>query len=419
MAEVIEKRQAELNKLCVELIQAKSENPPGDVSEAANVVTSFLRQEGICHQTFEPDKGHVSVVASVGEGKPSLILCGHIDVVPAGDVNKWKTHPYSGEIKQGKLYGRGATDMKGGVAAMLMALTTAKEYEKELSGKVSVASVSDEEALGPGGARWLLKNKKLAGDMCLITEPTGSLDEKYSIVGGERGTYWLKITAHGKPAHGSTPALGKNAIETLTQFLPRLKALETDAVKTPKDAEALIRNGKKELRIVAQRNRVSVNSLARTLTHYTVNLGVIAGGTKTNVVPEKCEAEVDIRVPAGGHPDGVKEFVRSMLTEELEYRVINRNMPSYTAADQPLIKAVQKGVRQVFGYRPEATYMAATTDAHHFREILGIPTAAFGPGYVELAHAYDEFVYVEDIEKAAKSYAYLIANMNALEKENS
>jgi succinyl-diaminopimelate desuccinylase len=108
-----------------------------------------------------------------------------------------------------------------------------------------------------------------------------------------------------------------------------------------------------------------------------------------------------------------------MLTEELEYRVINRNMPSYTAADQPLIKAVQKGVRQVFGYRPEATYMAATTDAHHFREILGIPTAAFGPGYVELAHAYDEFVYVEDIEKAAKSYAYLIANMNALEKENS
>jgi len=98
--------------------------------------------------------------------------------------------------------------MKGGVAAMLMALATAKEYEKELSGKVSVASVSDEEALGPGGALWLLKNKKLAGDMCLITEPTGNLDEKYSVVGGERGTYWLKITAHGKPAIRPSISLG-------------------------------------------------------------------------------------------------------------------------------------------------------------------------------------------------------------------
>ncbi len=411
MAEVIEKRQNELNSLCSELIKAKSENPPGDVSEASNVVQNFLRQEGISYQTFEPAKGHVSVVASVGEGKPSLILCGHIDVVPAGDVDKWKVHPYSGEIKQGKLYGRGATDMKGGVAAMLMALTTAKEYEKELSGKVSVASVSDEEALGPGGALWLLKNKKLTGDMCLITEPTGNLDEKYSLVGGERGTYWLKITAHGKPAHGSTPALGKNAIEKLTEFLQRLKALETDAVKTPKDAEALVKNGKKELRRVAQKNGIPVNSLTKTLTHYTVNVGVIAGGTKTNVVPEKCEAEVDIRIPTGGHPDGVKEFVRSTLTEELEYRVINRNMPSYTPADKPFIKAVQESVKQVFRYTPGATYMAATSDAHHFREILGIPTASFGPGYGELTHAYDEFVYLEDIKKVTKVYAHLLANI--------
>ncbi len=415
MVEIIEKRQSELSELCTELIQAKSENPPGDVSEAANVVESFLKQEGISYQTFEPVERHRSVVASVGEAAPSLILCGHIDVVPAGDVAKWKVHPYLGKIKRGKLYGRGATDMKGGVAAMLIALTAAKEYEKELSGKVSVASVSDEEALGPGGALWLLKNQKLAGDMCLITEPTGNLDGKYSIVGGERGAYWLKITAHGNPAHGSTPALGKNAIETLTQFIVRLKALEAEVVKTPKDAEVLVRNGQKELRRVAQKHGVPFNSLTRTLTHYTINLGVIAGGTKTNIVPEKCEAEVDIRVPPGGHPDGVKEFVRSILTEEVECQVINRSMPSYTPADQPLIKAIQKSARQVFGYRPYAKYMALTSDAHHFREILGIPTASFGPGYSELAHAYDEFVQLEDVKNAAEVYAHLIANVGALE----
>jgi len=349
-------------------------------------------------------------------GKPSLILCGHIDVVPAGDINKWDVHPYRGIIKQGKLYGRGATDMKGGVAAMLMALTTAKEYENELSGKVTVASVSDEEAQGPGGALWLLKNKKLIGDACLITEPTGYLDGKYSVVAGERGTCWLKISAHGKPAHGSKPALGINAIEMLTQFLPKLKALEKEAVKTPKDTETLIRKGEKEQARVAKKQGIPANRLTKTLTHYTVNIGVIAGGTKTNVVPEKCEAEIDIRVPAGGHPNGVEEFVRSLLPEKLEYQVINRTMPSYTPADRPLIKAIQKSAQQVFGYKPTATYMAATSDAHHFRELLGIPTVAFGPGYEELAHVLDEFVYLEDVKNAAKVYANVVANIVAWDK---
>jgi len=413
IAEIVEKRQAELNKLCSELIQAKSENPPGDVSEAGQVIERFLKGEGVNYQKFEPVKGHTSVVATIGKGKQTLILCGHIDVVPAGDITKWSVHPYKGDIRHGRLYGRGATDQKGGVAAMLMTLAAAKEYENELAGKVTVASVSDEEAQGPGGAFWLLKNKKLAGDMCLITENTGYLSEKYSIEAGERGTCWLKITAHGKPAHGSKPALGINAIEMLTQFLPKLKALEKEAVKTPKGAEALVKNGEKELRRVAKKQGVPANSLTQTLTHYTVNIGVIKGGTKTNIVPEKCEAEIDIRVPIGGHPNGVEEFMRSLLPEKLEYQVINRTMPSYTPANQPLIKTIQKSAKQVFGYSPDATYMPATTDAHYFRELLGIPTVAFGPGYGELAHAYDEFVYLKDVKNAAKVYANVMASIAA------
>lgn len=408
---LIEKRQTDLKELCSKLIQAKSENPPGDVSKAAQVIEHFLKNEGIKYQTFEPVKGHKSVVATLGKGRPKLILCGHIDVVPAGDITKWSMNPYKGEIEDGKLYGRGASDMKGGVAAMLMALAVAKQYENELAGKVSVVSVSDEEAQGPGGALWLLQKKKLWGDVCLITEPTSYLDERYSIVGGERGTCWLRITAYGKPAHGSTPALGRNAIEMLTDFLPKLRALEVDAVKTPKDAEPLIRNGRKELQRVAKKQGVPANSLTRTLTHYTVNLGVIRGGTKTNVVPEKCETEIDIRVPAGGHPDGVEEFVRSLLPEKLEYEVINRTMPSHTPADHSFIKVIQRGAQEVFGYTPAATYIAATSDAHFFRELLGIPTVAFGPGYGELAHAYDEFVYLKDVGNMAKVYANVVTNI--------
>jgi len=414
LIEQVRKRKQELTNLCRELIQAKGENPPGDVHEAARVIERFLEKDGISYEMYEPQKGHTSVIATLGNGKPALVLCGHIDVVPTGDVSKWAFHPYSGDLREGKILGRGATDMKGGVAAMLMALAVVKDFETELSGSVTVASVCDEEAQGPGGALWLLENKKLSGDACLITEPTGYLEANgrgnYSIVAGERGTCWLLITARGKPAHGSLPPLGRNAILHLTDFFPKLKVLESSAVEVPKDAVALIRNGKEELARVAKKQGVSVGSLTRALDHYTVNVGTIAGGTKANIVPEKCEAEIDIRVPAGGRPDGVEKFVRSILPEDFDYCVTNRTMPSYTPADNPLIKTVQRGAQHVFGYKPQATYMAATSDAHFFREMLGVPTVAFGPGYGECAHAYNEFVYASDVVDMAKAYAVVIVN---------
>ena len=413
MAQIIDKRQNELTRLCSELVQAKSENPLGDVSEAAGVVKDFLKQEGISFQTYEPEKGHISVIGAVGKGKPSLVLCGHIDVVPAGDTAKWTVPPYSGEVKHGKLYGRGATDQKAGVAAQLMAAAAAKDFEAELPGKITVANVPDEEAQGPAGVIWLVKNKKLMGDACLITEPTGYLDGHYSIVAGERGTCWLRIIAYGKPAHGSVPARGRNAIEMLTTFLPTLRALEAEAVETPEDAKALVRNGEREQRRLALKDGIPVSKLVKTLTHYTVNVGVIAGGTKTNVVPEKCEAEVDIRVPAGGSPEGVEKFVRSILPENMEVSVINKTLPSYTPATDSLVKAIQRGAKPVFGYSPPPTYMPATTDAHFFRRLLGIPAMSFGPGCGELAHTYDEFVYVKDIKNVAKVYVNVIADFTA------
>jgi len=412
-SKLIEKREKELNKLCCELIQAKSENPPGDVSEAAKGIERFLQTEGISYQTFEPAEGHVSVVATVGRGKPSLILCGHIDVVPAGDLSRWDVPPYEGLIKQGKIFGRGASDQKGGVAAMLMAAAAVKDFEDNLSGKITVACVSDEEAKGPGGVQWLLQNKRLSGSACLITEPTGYLDGEYSVVGGERGTFWVKIKAHGKPAHGSKPVIGRNAIIMVTEFVQKLKALECEAVAVPKEAEALVRNGRKQLRRVAERQGVPTNSLTRTLDHYTTSLGLINGGTKVNVVPELCMAEVDIRVPVGGSPNGVEEFLRSLVPENVEYEVINRTLPSFTPAAHPLTGAVQQSAKQVFGYKPSTTYMAATSDAHYFRELLGVPTVAFGPGYEEVIHTYNEFVYAKDVLNMAKTYANVIASLSS------
>jgi succinyl-diaminopimelate desuccinylase len=413
IVEAVEKREKDLNKLVSQLIRAKSENPPGDVSESTYVIENFLKDQGIVHQKYEPTKGHSSIVATIGKGKPSLIFCGHIDVVPAGDSTKWGVDPYSATVREGKLYGRGASDQKGGVAAQLIALAAATDLESQIAGKITVANVCDEEAQGPGGALWLLENRKLTGDMCLITEPTGNVDERYNVVAGERGTCWLRITAYGKPAHGSTPPLGRNAIEMLTRFLPKLKSLETEAVRTPRDSETLLRNGEKHETRIAKKEAVPTRSLTKALTHYTINVGVIQGGTKANVVPENCSAEIDIRVPVGGHPDGVEEFVRQLLPENFEYEVINTTLPSYTPAEHPLVKSIQKSAEEVFHYTPAAIFMVATSDAHFFREMLRVPTVSFGPGYGELCHAYDEYVLLKDVKNAAKVYSNVIANVSA------
>jgi succinyl-diaminopimelate desuccinylase len=407
----VKDREKDLFDFCSQLIQAGGENPPGDVSEVANKVEQFLEKEGINHWRYEPEKGHASIISTIGKGKPTLILCGHIDVVPAGDMKNWAFHPYCGEIRDGKILGRGAADMKAGVAAMLMASAILKEFENQLNGTAVFASVSDEETQRAGcGAVGLLQEQRLHGDACLITEPSGYLDIGYQVVAGERGVCWLKIIAEGKPAHGSTPILGENAILRLLDEIPKLKLLERYSVKTPKDALPLVQNGKKILRKVAENRGVSKNELAKSLDHYTVNVGTIFGGTKVNVVPEKCETEVDIRIPAGGNIKGIEEFLRNSLSEHAKFQVVNGIAPSYTSAREKLIEIVQSHGKKAFGYKPPAIYMAATSDAHWFREFLGVPTVAFGPGYGETCHTYNEFVYAEDVSKMAIVYANVIVD---------
>ncbi|MBX5327049.1 MAG: M20 family metallopeptidase [Candidatus Bathyarchaeia archaeon] len=406
--EFLKEHEKEVVDFCSKLVQAGGENPPGDVTKVAKVVETFLDKHGVSYKRYEPRKGHVNILATVGKGTPKIILCGHIDVVPAGDPKHWKVPPYSGTIEDGKIYGRGASDMKGGVASMLMASAALACLEKELSGTAVLAVVCDEEDNGPAGAHWLLKNHKLDGDVCLITEPTGYLHSQYSIIGGERGNLWVRLIAKGKPAHGSTPAFGKNAILLLIKALKKLDMLEAMPVKTPKDAKALVRNGKLDMTRTAKGMGIRPKELTRTMDHYTVNIGTIKGGTKTNVVPEQCEAEIDIRIPAGGHPDAVEEFIKFITSKDFEYQITNRTLASYTPANEPLVKILQKHGKNVLGYKPQAIYMAATSDAHSFRETLGIPTISFGPGYGEVNHAYNEFVNAKDVVDATKIYAHTI-----------
>ncbi|MFH1328486.1 MAG: ArgE/DapE family deacylase [Candidatus Bathyarchaeota archaeon] len=391
-----------LFKLCCSLIQAKSENPPGDVTEAAMVTKCFLEKNGLSTKTYEPIKGRMSLITTIGSGKKTLLFNGHIDVVPVGDTSRWSFHPLLGKVRGGKILGRGASDMKCGVAAILFALSELSRIEKDLNGKVVASVVCDEETGGEYGTKWLVEHGKLAGDACLIAETSGALGAGYAINAGERGVCWINLRAQGKPAHGSTPQLGKNAILAMMQTIANIQQIENTKVNIPNSAKSLVEEGKAFLSLIAKKNKVT--NLAEALSHYSVNLGKIFGGNKVNVVPESCEAEVDIRIPVGGSGEAIKVFLQKTLPIGLSYKVLNFAAPSYTPAQAPLVKITKKAAMEFFNYMPPAQIIPATSDGHMLREKLGIPTISFGPGYAEKAHVYDEYVVAEDIVKFAKTY---------------
>ncbi|MEM3737416.1 MAG: ArgE/DapE family deacylase [Candidatus Bathyarchaeia archaeon] len=409
LVHIIDRKREELLKLCCNLVKARSENPPGDVSEAASVAEEYLRNEGLKVEVYEPEKGRLNLLATVGEGKRTLILNGHIDVVPTGDAAEWSFPPLLGEIREGRILGRGTSDMKSGVASIVGAVSALSKFEDEMPGRVLVTLVCDEETGGVKGTRWLADEDLLKGDACLIAECTGREKTGYAIEAGERGILWIHLKARGKPAHGSTPMLGKNAILMMMEALSRLRGIDELKVVMPSEAEELVIAGCKFFAKGVGDCRNGVVGLERLLDHYSMNVGTIRGGTKTNVVPESCEADLDIRIPLGGSRDQVERYLASCLPEDFEYEVKNFAPPSYTPSKSELVEIV-KGVAETFlGYPPPAIIIPACSDAHIIREKLGIPVLSFGPGYSDLAHVRDEYVKAEDVVNFAKIYAVIAA----------
>jgi len=405
----VEARRNDLLTLCCNLIKAKSENPPGDVSEAASIAKDYLKKNGLKVEAHEAERGYVNLLTTIGEGEPTLILNGHIDVVPTGDAGEWSFPPLLGEIRDGRILGRGATDMKGGVAAILTAMVALSQVEDKLPNRVTATIVCDEETGGRRGTRWLAEQGLLKGDACVIAECTGREKVGYAIEAGERGVLWVRLKAKGKPAHGSTPMLGVNAILKMAEVLPNLRGIEALEVATPKGAEDLVSAGRSFLAKEAKALGASATGLDKLLNHYSINVGTIHGGTKTNVVPESCQADLDIRIPPGGAPSQVERYLATALPQGFEYEVKNFVAPSYTPSNSPLVKAV-KGVAELsLGYPPPAIIIAATSDAPIIRERLKIPAICFGPGYADLAHIRNEYIEAEDVVKFAKIYTLLAA----------
>src|SRR5580704_6564743 len=226
------------------LVAAASPNPPGEVSAAAATALEILRHiDGIAIERFEPAPGIVNLVARVAGARAGrrLIFNGHLDTFPIGDEHGWTVPPLGGTLADGRLYGRGVADMKGGVAASLVATQILAEHRASWPGEIVLTLAGDEETMGSLGTRWLLDNVPHATGDAMICGDAGS---PQIVRFGEKGLMWIEIEAAGSPAHGAHVHKGVNAIDRLRAALDALKRLETVPVDAPPAVLAAIEAAK-------------------------------------------------------------------------------------------------------------------------------------------------------------------------------
>ncbi|OYT51512.1 succinyl-diaminopimelate desuccinylase [Candidatus Bathyarchaeota archaeon ex4484_135] len=406
----VERMSDEIIRLCSDLVKIPSENPPGDMREIAGFASDWLSDRGFSPEKHEAEKGAVNVLVRAGDGRPCLILNGHMDVVPAGDRSRWSFDPYSGEVRDGKVLGRGATDMKGGLACIMSALVACSKALEELPGSVLLSLVPDEETGGQKGTKWLVEKGLLKGDACIIGEPSSI----YASLVGEKGVCWLRLTARGRPAHGSLPMLGVNAIEKVVEAMSVLKELASLEARLPEDISEVITGSKLVLRTMLSQMGVPdrlLEGAMEAIDHITVNFGIIRGGVKVNVVPDSCVLEVDMRIPAGLTPQEVKAKVDEMLEEaglkEIECELVQASEPNYTPPSERVFKLLDANAREIVGMGLVPFFMTGASDARFLRA-AGIPTVHYGPGELHTAHAYDEYVRTDHLIIATKVIACTI-----------
>lgn len=407
----IEDKRNEMVKLCCDLISFKSENPPANVEDIAYFVRDYFRERGFRVNTYEPKKGKVSVSARLerGEGK-RLLWNGHIDVVPAGRRENWRTDPYQGVVRDGKIFGRGAADMKAGVAAAMVMASHLAEVDADISGSIQLDIVPDEETGGQYGTKYLVEKGISVGDACIVGE--GSSSKRWGVIVGvaEKGIIDLKVSARGRTAHASLPFLGENAIDKLIRVLGMIKELEQRKIETPPVVKKIIEESMPFYESISERFGFSVDDFRQLFSKMTVNIGVVMGGVKTNVVPDYAEAKVDIRLLPGQNPEEVfSEIVKRINNSGIEGIEMEKDVafPSYENPDGPFVSLVKRCVAEVTGVERVNTIIGSgATDARYIRGIRGIPTVILGPGN-ESSHSANEYIDIEDMVLISKIYTLI------------
>ena len=358
-----------LEQILKNLVQIPTENPPGVTSDIINYLISdvLVKSERFQNEVVTYKKKGIelkNLVTTIGTGKKKIILSGHFDVVPADDTSQWKYPPFSAETVDGKLFGRGACDMKGGLTMLIGTMAKLREYSEILNNYSIVFIGSADEEAGMTGAYNCVRKGYMRDSILLIVgEPTNM-----NVGVAEKGLLWADIYVYGKAGHASTPEFGVNSIEGALKIIPQLYDCMDDI-----------------------ENQVLGSS--------TLNIGKISGGVAYNIVPDKTVLSIDYRI--------IPEQDYAKLNEKL--RAINASPCSVDIKITNTLPALQTDIESSFIQNlkkisgNELVGLSYATDAGVLVQKKNpVPFVIFGPGDPKVIHKPDEFINIEDVIKSSE-----------------
>jgi succinyl-diaminopimelate desuccinylase len=404
---IIDERRDELVELTRALIRFPTVNPPGEsYTPCAEFLGERLRARGFTVEYVRAvgtpgdceQYPRINVIARRGGSGPGpcVHFNSHIDVVQGGAG--WTVDPFAAVVKDGRVYGRGACDMKGGLAASLIAVEALIDSGAKLPGVLEISGTVDEESGGYGGVHYLAERGWFSQprvDHVIIPEPL-NVDR---VCIGHRGVWWAEIETHGRMAHGSMPFLGDCAVRHMhavverfeRDLYPKLAARRTDMPVVPSGA---------------RQSTLNINSIHGGLPE--------APGYPTAVVPDSCRMVIDRRLLIEESIDGVKNEVRELLEQlaveragfHYSIRDIFEVQPTMADRHGPVARSTAAAIRRVIGRDPEFVCSPGTYDQKHIDRVGKLRDCiAYGPGILDLAHQPDEYVVIEDMVDSAKVMA--------------
>lgn len=382
----------DVSKICSELVKIKSENPPGETKEVAEYIRGLLENLGIETILTTGENDHVNVISKNQSEK--LLLSGHIDVVPAMDEG-WDNPPFSGKIDDTYVYGRGATDMKGGCASVLSAVE--KILDEGVCDIPSLAFVCDEEGGGRYGMRYLIEKKCIKPCDCILAEPTPA---KSPCI-GQKGVLRFDIDFRGQPGHSSLyPIVGTSAVVKALEFISKIDELGKRVYECPQ-IDDIIKNS------AEISNELYNTDLTPVFRQIMYNPGIIAGGERVNIVAQKCSLSMDMRPPWGADCDEIIDEIRGFLPEGADLCVKTKSNASITSKDSFLVKTTCNAIGKVYGIESKPMVQWAASDARALR-IAGFNAIEYGPGELDCMHGLNERVRRSQLEACAEIYADII-----------
>jgi succinyl-diaminopimelate desuccinylase len=400
-----------------QLVRIPTVNPPGEnYKDCAYFVADKLKDFGYEVSLIEatgrpecsPKHPRVNVIGHLHGSRfhPTLHFNGHIDVVPPGAG--WTLDPFAAEVRDGRIYGRGVTDQKAGIAASLFAIEAIRRAGFRLIGSVEQSATVDEESGGLAGVAYLAEHGFVRPDLVdyvIITEP---LDYD-RICLGHRGVYWFEVLMHGRIAHGSMPFLGVSAIDRMARLIERVE---------------------RQLKPRLAGRRTSMPVEPEGARSATINVNSILGGQdpdapQTPCVADLCRAVFDRRFLIEENLDDVRLEINDLIEElrtndaELQYELKDLLIvhPTMTAPESQLVKTMSGAVKHTIGREPPLIASPGTYDQKHFSRIAGIEQCiAYGPGILKLAHQPDEYCEIEHLVAACKAMAVGVVRLLGAEE---